>query len=121
MENNKKGITGSKAEELYYSAPFIPINREAIFLFGVHTALFLSNLLDHKKFLRQTGKGLDGWFFYTHEEQMKKTYLSARNIQSAKKELKRIGILHTEMRGIPAKEWYFIDMGKLLHFLEIEY
>jgi len=53
----------------------------------------------------------------THEDQQEQTGLSIFQLQQAKKELIGLGVLHTKLRGIPAKEFYYWDYSKLTELI----
>lgn len=59
----------------------------------------------------------DGWFYFTHEKQMRDLFLTEQKIIKYKREFIELGILSQKMSGLPAKQWFKINEEKLIRFL----
>ncbi len=59
----------------------------------------------------------DGWFFKTIRQWEEETGLSRHEQESARKTLRKFSFWHEDLRGIPAKMNYHIDMAALSHDL----
>jgi hypothetical protein len=74
---------------------------------GVKEAIFLTHILWWKK------HSDDGWVFRTREEIDKETGLSRWEQETARKNLRQLGILKEEYRGIPRRLFFYVDMSRL--------
>lgn len=97
----------------YKQNQFFKVDRTLMSRFGLVTASVLSNLINLQLHFFESEKCPDGWFFQTMQQQSELFGLSEYLIRNVKKELMDLGILETEMRGIPPKEWYFINHLRL--------
>jgi hypothetical protein len=103
------------ALEIFRTDAFLAINKKLIQKVGIIKAAYIANLVDKYKYFRDRGMLTeDGGFFLTYEEQTKQLGLSEHQLRTCKKEFIEAGILSTKMRGVPRKEFYFIDFGELL-------
>ena len=103
------------ALEIFRTDAFLAINKKLIRVLGLEKALFISNLIDkYKYFYDREMLTEDGGFYNTHEDQIYETGLTEYQIRKCKKELIEMGILKTEKRGVPAKEFYFINFQLLI-------
>ncbi|MCI0667555.1 MAG: hypothetical protein L0Y43_05830, partial [Methylococcaceae bacterium] len=76
-------------------------------------ALFLSQAIYWQR--RMSGKN-DGWWYKTREDWTRKTGLTRREQETARKKLRKVGILQEERRGMPARVWYRVNdeaLGRL--------
>jgi len=105
----------ARVEKFLSERPFLRVSRDLVEVFGADQALFLANLLD--KLLYYCSDTGDGWFYQTHKQQMKATGLTEYTIRQCKKFFVELGILKIQWRGVPAKEWYFVDLEKLESYL----
>ena len=98
-----------------FTDAFLAINKKLIQKVGIIKAAYITNLVDKYKYFRDRGMLTeDGGFYLTYEEQTKQLGLSEHQLRTCKKEFIKAGVLRTEMRCAPRKEFYFIDFGKLL-------
>ena len=98
-----------------FTDAFLAINKKLIQKVGIIKAAYIANLVDKYKYFRDRGMLTeDGGFFLTYEEQTKQLGLSEHQLRTCKKEFIEAGVLRTEMRCAPRKEFYFIDFGELL-------
>ncbi|NOT67145.1 MAG: hypothetical protein HOP04_02240 [Methylophilaceae bacterium] len=78
-------------------------------------AMFMTRVVMEKQATRKGGK--EGWFYKTATDWTKNTGLSVREIESARKLLVGLGILHERRQGMPAKLWFRVDLDKLAFLL----
>ena len=94
---------------------FLIVNKTLLINLGAIKALFLSYLIDRWKYFIEKKMVEDGGAFYITNEQFKNEIgLSEWNIREAKKELITAGIIRTEFRGTPPKDYFLIDTEKLM-------
>ena len=74
---------------------------------GVKEAIFLTHILWWKKHSE------DGWVFRTREDIERDTGLSRWEQETARRNLRQLGVLREEYRGIPRRLFFYVDMGKL--------
>ena len=102
------------AMELFRSSAFLIVNKNLLQAWGPIRTIFLENLIDKYKYWKDRGMiQSDGSFFLTHEDQCSQTGLGEYQIRECKREFVNIGILKTQKKGVPAKEYYSIDFVKL--------
>jgi len=58
-------------------------------------------------------KAADGWFWKTAEEWQDETYLTRTEQATARKQLKRLSCWQEELRGVPAKLFYRVNLDEL--------
>lgn len=100
--------------DLFSSDSFLVLNKKLLKRYGPERAVFITNLFDKLQYF----KSPDGWFYHTHQHQIAETGLIENTIRRFKKELCDDGILETKFKGIPAKEYYRIDINKLIETLD---
>lgn len=103
------------ALEMFSSAAYLSVNKKLLQHYGPDIAVFLSNLIDKYKYfidkeLLQDGK----WFFVIHERQIAQTGLTITKLRTCKTILKNDGVLETNLKGAPPKEWYRLHLDRLL-------
>lgn len=76
-------------------------------------SLMLSHSLQLTKIMIKNQPDRDGWFWKTAKEWEAEIGLSQKEIESSRKALRDIGILQEELRGIPARCWFKIDLDRL--------
>ena len=103
------------AIQLFDSNSFLTLNKKLLEMFGPNLAVFTCNLVDkYKYFSSRNMIQDDGSFFLTFENQAKDTGMSRCELRSCKKRLVKMRVLKTLMKGVPAKEFYFLSMENLL-------
>jgi hypothetical protein len=82
---------------------------------GVVEAIFTSQLL------YWTGKGklTDRWIYKTQAEMEAETGLTRRNQETARKNLKELGILEEKLKGVPATLHYRLDLTRLADLVSL--
>jgi len=76
---------------------------------SVNAGLMLSQALYWAKRTRNS----DGWFWKTAEQWHEETYLTRTEQATARKQLKRLSCWQEELRGVPAKLFYRLDLEEL--------
>ena len=76
---------------------------------SVNAGLMLSQAL----YWAKRTKAADGWFWKTAEEWQEETYLTRTEQATARKQLKRLPCWQEELRGVPAKLFYRVDLDEL--------
>ena len=76
---------------------------------SVNAGLMLSQAL----YWAKRTKAGDGWFWKTAEEWQDETYLTRTEQATARKQLKRLSCWQEELRGVPAKLFYRVDLDEL--------
>lgn len=120
---NEEGISSEERDkrlalEFLRTGSFLIINKTLLKTLGPIQTIFLENLIDKYKYWASRDQlQEDGSFFLTAEQQCEQTGLSKHQIRESKKGLIDAGVLKTELRGIPAKEYYLLDFPRLLGFL----
>lgn len=100
--------------DLLSSDQYINVNKGVIRKFGLHEAILLGSLCSRQRYWREHwdetkyGK-FDGFFFCTAEELENETTLSPYLQRSALKNLENKCIIHTCLRGVPAKKYFMVD------------
>ena len=116
MERTKNTRTESRLIlETLSSEAFLTVNKQLLQAMGPEMAVYLSNLIDKYRYFR-TEELLqhDGAFFLTHRDQQEQTGMSEYQLRRCKKRLVEQGILRVGMRGQPAKEFYWLDLSRLV-------
>jgi len=116
-EQNQQFLTqkAMTALEIYKGSAYLTINKEMLQKTGPTMAVFICNLLDKfDYFLKRNMLTEDGEFFLTHKTQMEQTGMTEYEIKKCKKELKKLDVLQTKRKGTPAKEYYYVDLERLL-------
>ena len=82
--------------------------------FGPTTATFLTSLINKYRSLRESGAINEGdQFPYLYTELREKTALSDHQIRTCKLKLIQRGLLCTEKRSFPQREYYQINLKRL--------
>lgn len=76
-------------------------------------ALFLSQIA----YWSDKGADPDGWIWKTQEEMEDETGLTRSEQETARRDLKRLGLLKEERRGVPARMWYLVDWDVLTNLI----
>jgi ethanolamine utilization protein EutQ (cupin superfamily) len=101
--------------EILGAKNFLAVNKTLLKHFGPLMTIYISNLVDKYKYFQGKGTlGKDSSFFLTHSKQSKQTGMSEHQLRKCKKTLKEMGVLKTQMQGIPPKEFYIIHMENLV-------
>ena len=120
MERTKTGIDEDILLELYSSqGSFLMLNSKLLKHYGPEKAVFISNLINKLRYFKTKKMIKDGWFFQSHKQQMEETGLTEYAIKKCKAKFKEDKILLIQKKGVPAIEWYKIDIRRLYEVLKL--
>ena len=115
MRNSKSKLL---ALESFGSESFLSLNKKLLSQFGPELSIYISNLMDkYKYFMQKDMLSDDDGFFLTHQQQSEQTGMNDYALRKCKRHLKREGLLTTELRGIPPKEFYFLDISQIVDLM----
>src|SRR5687767_10207092 len=80
---------------------------------SVTAGLFLSQAM----YWSMRTKHDDGWFYKSQIEWSSETAMSRTEIETARKRLRSLGVLHEKRKGNPARLWYQIDVDRLTNLI----
>lgn len=103
----------SLAKQLMMSSAYLVLNKDAVQLFGLSSAFLLSNFIEADSMFKDE----HGWFFQTQETVTKVTTLSRHEQNKSIKQLKELGVLEQENRGMPMKRYFRINYDVLATLL----
>jgi len=118
--NNKEGnieLKDSIAFELFSSDAFLTVNKRLLEKCGPEAAIYISNMVDKLRYFQKVKMYKSTWFFLIHADQCKNTGMSEKTLRRHKKYFMELNILESKMIGNPAKEWYKINLQKLVEHI----
>ncbi|MFZ1862267.1 MAG: hypothetical protein WAV81_16635 [Candidatus Competibacter sp.] len=80
---------------------------------SITAALMLSQAI----YWQQRTRDPDGWWFKTRDEWQEETGLGRREQETARRKLRKLGVLREDLRGVPAQLWYMVDEIRLFELL----
>jgi len=107
----------------YLNQPYFEINKQAVKLFGAEIAVFLSLLIDWRGYLESQNLLNKGNYFYLEQKHIKeKIQISFDKQAKFISFFKGLGILDIKRgkSGELRRNWYYIDMFKLVEILKTE-
>jgi hypothetical protein len=104
--------------ETFSKTSFLEINKNLLSNFGPKKAVFIANLIDKLIYPEQKDENFPDWFLQPHKNQQRETGIKECEIRKCKKYFIELGILKTKMAGMPAREWYFIDLDRYIEFIK---
>lgn len=88
---------------------------------SVAGGVWLSQLMYHDSlaelYAKRDGKNYDGWFDVSDAEMIEEAHLSKRECTSSKKYAKELGIVNYELRGMPRKTQFNVNIEKLTELI----
>jgi hypothetical protein len=99
--------------DLYSSTAYLTLNKKLLSKLGPTKAVFISNLIDKYKLHRDKPECENGWFYQTHAVQMETTGMAENAIRSCKGFFSKEGVLEIKKMGLPAQEYYRINIQQL--------
>ena len=93
---------------------YYTVNKELVKKYGWMFAGLVSMYIEMCMYNMQKYPNHKGWFYYTKKDLYEKGHLSGQFVIYAKKILIKKGVMQSEFRGLPAKEWYKINPLKLI-------
>ena len=99
---------------------FIIYNKKLARTIGTNPAILLGYLCSEYNFYSSNGQLDNGMFFCTREKIKYNTGLTETEQRTATKKLKELGIIETELKGMPSKTYYKINETNINVFLSSE-
>jgi len=103
--------------DAFGSHGFLMINKSLIQRLGLTNAAILSNYVDKYRYWSNRIEDFNGWFFLTYEQQRQELNTSDYSLRLARKEFIDLGLLSTKRMGIPAKDYYQLNIENLINFI----
>ena len=102
------------------SSSYLVTNLHILGSFGTATAHILPAFIymQQQVNIYQKEKEKMVYFYFTREAIEKKIYLSPHQQLKAIKLLEKLGILHTQVKGLPPKNYYHLDIDALSFYME---
>lgn len=101
-----------------FEADYTIINHDMVKKLGLTQAYWLCEIISWMNHLREKKRlDEDGWFFYTQRHIEKKIGVSTQIQNRIVKKLTSLGVIETEKRGMPAKNYFRIDYEILVSVL----
>lgn len=97
----------------------IVVNKKLAHAIGLHEAILFSELISKYNYFENKGQLSNGYFFNTGDNLYEDTTLSAKQQRAAIKNLEDLGLISTQIRGVPATKFFKINQNvdKLVHLL----
>lgn len=107
--------------DLFCSDGYFSVNKKLCKALGLKAAAMIGNMINKLRYFTSQGQLTeDGEFFLTNESQSEEIGLSIHEIRETKKKLMSLGILQSKMKGLPVKEYFKIDLDKLIEIVYLE-
>jgi len=103
-------------KNLLSSTAFLVVNKELAKKIGLHEVVLLADLISKEQYFIDNKQLNEGWFFNTAKNIQDDTTLTSHQQRKAIKNLKSLGIIETQLIGIPAKQHFKIIENKLLSY-----
>ena len=103
--------------QIIASDNFIPVNKCLVKKFGLEEAIILCQLITEYTYYINHDMLKDEMFYCTVNKLEDATTLSEYQQRKAIKNLEKFGVIKTELKGIPAVRYFYIDENKILSFL----
>ncbi len=122
-DNNPPDKTATENEKLLVQQilsgnSYLSVNKHLLANYEPNFVIWLTNLLDKWMYFQENNMlQEDGSFFLAYEEQKEQIYLSTHQLRQCKNKAIDLGIIVTEKRGIPPKEFYAFDFNELSSFV----
>ena len=108
-------------KHLLSSTAFLVVNKELAKQIGLNEVVLLADLISKEKYFIDNKQLNEGWFFNTAKNIQDDTTLTSHQQRKAIKNLKSLGIIETQLIGIPAKQHFKIIENKLLSYFNTSY
>lgn len=117
LKSNYHKIHNSQVKDLLFNLllnnNYLSTNKTLIKKIGLLEASIYSNYLEKYRYFEESNKYFDGWFFLTHESICEELNIAKKTLIRIKKILKNLNLITIKKKGMPAKEWIFIDFETL--------
>lgn len=101
--------------QIFASSGWLSVNRGMMKTYGALCALFMSQVIDSFEYhANREQLQPDGSFFMKTAAIAENLGMSEHQVRRCKMEMKEAGVITTIMKGVPPKEYYFLDMGIML-------
>ena len=112
MENNKK--LNNQILDLF-TAPHLRLNKNIIKVYGIDPTLWLADIFSRwNYFLKNDKLDKEGFFFITQKEIRESTTLNFNKQTNIIKKFVEDGIVEIKRIGLPKRNWYKINILKLI-------
>lgn len=108
-------------KHLLSSSAFLVVNKELAKQIGLNETVLLADLISKEQYFIDNKQLNEGWFFNTAKNIQDDTTLTSHQQRKAIKNLKSLGIIETQLIGIPAKQHFKIIENKLLSYFNTSY
>lgn len=108
-------------KHLLSSSAFLVVNKELAKQIGLNETVLLADLISKEQYFIDNNQLNEGWFFNTAKNIQADTTLTSHQQRKAIKNLKSLGIIETQLIGIPAKQHFKIIENKLLSYFNTSY
>ncbi len=99
----------------YIGGSFWQINKKMVRVFGIVPTLWIVNVFERWRYHVEKGDiKKDGYFYFTQTEIEKQTGINARKQTEITRNLQKLNILYVKRKGLPRKNYYRIELFKLL-------
>ena len=103
-------------KHLLSSSAFLVLNKQLAKQIGLKPSILLADLISKEEYFIANGM-TDGWFFNTESNIQDDTTLTPFQQRKSLKVLKEKGLIETQRRGIPAKQYFKINEQQVINFL----
>ena len=103
-------------KHLLSSSAFLVLNKQLAKQIGLKPSILLADLISKEEYFIANGM-TDGWFFNTESNIQDDTTLTPFQQRKSLKVLKEKGLIETQRRGIPAKQYFKINEQQVIKFL----
>ena len=103
-------------KHLLSSSAFLVLNKQLAKQIGLKPSILLADLISKEEYFIANGM-TDGWFFNTESNIQNDTTLTPFQQRKSLKVLKEKGLIETQRRGIPAKQYFKINEQQVIKFL----
>tara|TARA_Y100000310_G_scaffold21219_1_gene20518 strand:+ start:22 stop:717 length:696 start_codon:yes stop_codon:yes gene_type:complete len=103
-------------KHLLSSTAFLVVNKKLASEIGLNETVLLADLISKEQYFIENNQLNEGYFFNTAKNIQADTSLTPHQQRKAIKKLKSLGIIETQLVGIPAKQHFKIMTNKLLSY-----
>jgi len=96
---------------------YIIVNKSLIKIFGLEEAVLLGELSREYRYWKKENRLENDMFYSTIDNIEENTGLTAHEQRQAIKSLENAGVLTTELKGIPAKKYFKLDISTVVKIL----
>jgi len=113
-ENKKETIEETQIMD-FYSMPHLRVSKTIKDMYDIETALWIADISSRWNYFRKKNKlDKNNFFFITKDEIKESTGVKFNKQTKITQKLKEDKIIEVEKRGLPARNWYKINLKKLI-------